>query len=449
MPIKIIVPLERTERLREPANRKGTLSLRCRWPFSAWAMVGFFFLFCQGANADWPQINGPNRNGVAVNESLLTRWPENGLKTIWTHEVGDGNAGPVVVGDMLIVFHRPGKKYRVDALNCQTGEPIWKTDLEADYNGGMDGDRGPKCVPLVHEERVFLYGAGGILFCLDLGTGDLIWKKNLRKTFRSRDGFFGVGATPIVVGNRLIVNAGGREASLVALDPASGDLEWKSFADDASYSSPIEIEIGGRPIAVFVTRLNLIGVDPQDGKVVFQTQFGKSGSTVNAAMPVAAKLDGKSHLFVTAAYGVGSRWFKIDPEGLETVWSNDTSLSSQYSTPVYYRDQLFGTAGREDYQNGSFRCIDAKNGNVLWKRDSFPVGHSILVNDRILVLDFKGGFHVIQANADKFVQDYQTKLFNEPARSMPALSNGFFYARSNSGRNQTAKLICVEVGQHP
>src|SRR5436190_1579716 len=45
---------------------------------------------------DWPQILGPNRDGVAVNEKTLLPWPVSGPKKLWEREAGSGFAGPVV-----------------------------------------------------------------------------------------------------------------------------------------------------------------------------------------------------------------------------------------------------------------------------------------------------------------------------------------------------------------
>jgi outer membrane protein assembly factor BamB len=453
-----ILPSERTNGLRENQSTRIT-SNSSRSFFLGRLVAMSISLSCLGVVADdWPQINGPNRNGVAVNETLQAQWPADGLKKVWSHAVGQGNAGPAIADDKLIIFHRPGKSYLVEALDPETGKQIWKKELPAEYTGGMDGDLGPKCVPLIQDGHVYLLGAGGKLFCLKFNDGSVVWQKNVLKEYRCQPGYFGVGSTPIVVDGKLILNAGGRNAAIVAFDAKSGKEAWKSFNDEASYSSPIEFKIDGQSVVVFVTRLNLVGLDPKSGKVLFQTPFGKSGPTVNGAMPVRVTLEGKEFLFVSAAYGVGAHWLEVSKDNVDEKWSNDTSFSSQYSTPVFADGGLFGTAGREDFKNGSYRCIDPSNGKVLWQQDDFPVGHSLLVGKQILVLDSSGSFHVIEADKSRFKQVYQTKLFESEARAMPAIANGLYYARSNSSRTRRGfgpprsgpgqgKLVCVEVGK--
>ena len=442
-----MVTSKRTERLQARSTTSNNVSVLVGVLTSV--IVGMFIpvnslCVCAG---DWPQINGPNRNGTAVGEKLLAKWPVGGLKEIWSHPVGQGNSGPAVANGKLIVFHRPAKKYLVEALDPKTGRLIWNRELPTNYAGGVDGDLGPKSVPMVHGGRVYLFGTGGWIFCLNLDEGSTVWQKNVADEYQIRPGYFGAGTSPIAAQGNLIVNVGGKNAAVVAFDLATGKEVWKSIDDDASYSSPITMEAGGEKIVVFVTRMNLVGLNPETGKVRFQTPFGKMGPTVNAAMPVFFQSNGKPFLFVNAAYGIGARLLKVSETGIEKVWGNDDSFSSQYSTPVFVDGNLFGTAGREDHNNGSYRCFDALTGKVNWVREGIPVGHSIFVDGRILVLDSDGGFHVIAATPSKFNRVYQTKLFDSKARALPAISDGLLYARSNATQSGRGELVCVRVGQ--
>ena len=245
-----------------------------RLPVVGWVVTcaaGFFLAAAIGMSSvvaadDWPQINGPNRNGIAVDETLQKEWPNKGLIEIWTHPVGQGFAGPVVVGETLIIFHRPGKKYLVEALNSRTGRLIWNKELAADDMSPGD-EAGPKSAPLIHGDHVYLLGVGGNLYCLKLADGEVVWGKNVLREYRSPPGFFGAGSTPIVVAEKLLLNVGGQNAAVVAFDLKTGQEEWKAFDDRASYSSPIEASIQGQSVAVFITRLNLLGLNPETGKV--------------------------------------------------------------------------------------------------------------------------------------------------------------------------------------
>ena len=99
----------------------------------------------------------------------------------------------------------------------------------------------------------------------------------------------------------------------------------------ASYSSPTLTTLAGRSVAIFVTRLNVLAVDPKTGKEFFRFPFGKQGPTVNAATPLVFD----NQLFVTASYGIGASLRKISLQGAQALWANDEAMSSQYSTCVH------------------------------------------------------------------------------------------------------------------
>ena len=111
---------------------------------------------------DWPQILGPHRNGVADDETIAA-WPKSGPKVLWDYELGQGFAGPAVSGGKVIVFHRVGDAERIEALDAKTGRRLWRTDFPATYRGGANPDTGPRCVPVIHGENVYLFGAAGDL----------------------------------------------------------------------------------------------------------------------------------------------------------------------------------------------------------------------------------------------------------------------------------------------
>ncbi len=395
---------------------------------------------------DWPQINGPNRNGVAVNETLLMQWPKQ-LNQIWSHPVGGGYSGPAIAKDRVILFHRPAKSYLVECLDAATGKLIWNKSLPAEFAGGMDGDKGPKAVPLIHDDHVYVIGADGLLFCLKFDDGEPVWQKNLLKDYDAQPGYFGVGSSPIAIGENLICNVGGKDAGIVAFDLKTGKETWKAFDDRASYSSPIELVKNDQKIAVFFTRVNLVGLDATSGEVIFESPFGKKGPTVNGAMPVYFTIGDAKYLFGTAAYRVGAKLWKTDGASVESVWANDTSYSSQFSTPVIFKGSLFGTSGRHDFKNGAFTCVDVLTGKPHWSQAGITVGHSLLVDDKVLLFDTDGGLHVIEADKSKFRRVFQTQLFDSTSFAMPALSNGLLYARSNAGRSGNGELVCVQVGK--
>jgi outer membrane protein assembly factor BamB len=352
--------------------------------------------------------------------------------------VGTGFAGPAVVGNRVVVFHRVGESERVECLDANTGKSIWRADFPATYRPGVNPDDGPRCVPLVHEQRVYLHGAAGNLYCVELASGRKIWTRDAFRDYGGQEGYFGAGSTPIIADQKLLVNVGGRNAGIVAFDLLTGETRWQATDERASYSSPTMAEFGKAPHVIFLTRLKCVALEPQTGRVAFSFPFGLTGTTVNAATPII--FDNK--LFITANYRIGALLVKLDDPATK-IWANDDSMSSQYSTSVHHRGYLYGMHGREDLGTGELRCVAASTGEVKWSVPAPHTGSLILVGNQLLVLTTDGSLLLIEARSDRYAEQARTQLIRHPTRSLPALSSGKFVYRDNS--DAKAQLTCLKL----
>lgn len=399
-------------------------------------------LFANGSRTvlagDWPQILGPNRDGQVVGESLPDQLPKD-LKPLWTSPVGEGYAGPVVVGKRVILFHRDVADERVEAFDRATGKSLWTANLPATYRGGANSDKGPRCVPLVVDSSVYVFGAAGNLAKVQLNDGKIVWQRDLADEYSAPDGYFGFGSTPILMDDTLMVNVGGKTAGVVGIDPENGETKWTSTKDAASYSSPIKLTIGDKEMAVFVTRLNVQAIDPQTGKASLLSPFGKDGPTVNAAVPLKVG-DG---LFVTASYNVGAKL--LDLKGKREKWGDDDTLSSQFTTPVLFNGYLYGTHGREDVGEAEYRCVDATTGKVMWSEPGWTVAHTLTIDGKLIVIGDKGKMRLLKATEEKYLELGGTQLAKSPSitRAIPAFSDGVLFYRTNNGRE--GKLIALPL----
>ena len=401
---------------------------------------------------DWPQILGPNRNGIVVNEKL-TEWGTAGPIQNWSREVGEGYAGPVVVDNHVLIFHRPdgrkGKSYLLEKLDADTGQPAWQKEIKANYHAtGPDPDCGPKATPLVHEGLVYLFAPGGDLYCVKFDDGEIVWKLDALKKYKTNFGYFGCGSTPIIADNKLILNVGGKEHSVVAFDLKSGDEIWTAFQDNASYSSPVSLQVGDREVVYVLTRLFAIAIDPTDGAVLSKFPFGKRGPTAVGPMPVAVG----EKVFLNSSYGVGSFLLDLGKEKLDggeatAVWSNP-QFNSQYTTPVLLDGHCYGTIGREDQGKGSFACIDLSTGEIKWKGPPVSIGHSLLVGDKVLTMECKGTLSVVAADPSGHKLIHSVSVFPKEvgSRAVPAISSGRFFTRSNA-KGGKGVLVCLQVGE--
>jgi outer membrane protein assembly factor BamB len=390
---------------------------------------------------DWPQIMGPQRNGVAEAESLHLSWPATGPKKTWSLEVGQGFAAPVVQGNTLILHHRPGDDDLVEAFSADSGTSKWKTAFPTAYRGGINPDAGPRATPVIHENQVYAVSAEGRVACLQLDTGETVWQRALGNETHAPEGYFGISATPIVADEKLILNLGAKGAGIIALELDSGKTAWQVTDYAASYSAPIRTRLGDKDAVIFITRQVTTAIDPASGKSFFSVPFGMRGPTVNAALPLCVD----QRLFLTSSYRVGGLMLDISATKTRPVWANDTSLSSQYASPVYHAGYLFGTHGREDIPPAHLRCIEARTGAVQWSKDNYGVTHLIRVGEHLLALTIEGRLALIEATAEAYKELASTRLNQGITRALPALANGRLFVRgSNDGDMGT--LSCYRVG---
>lgn len=395
--------------------------------------------------SDWPQILGPNRNGKIADESLPDSLPES-LSIRWEVEIGEGYAGVAVANGRVIAFHRQAENEVVEAFAAEDGERLWRTELPASYRGGINPDTGPRAVPVITQDRVIVWGAAGQLSCLEFATGRELWSINLFAEYRGDENYFGAGSAPIVSGETVVVNVGGRRgAGIVGVDLKSGEVRWTSTDEGTSYAAPIELEIDNQTVVVVPTRLQLIGLDARTGQETFRFPFGRTGPTVNAAVPL---VDEQNRLFVTAAYEIGAKLLEITPtadggQGVKAVWENNESISSQYFTPVLHQGFLYGTDGREDFNNTSFRCVDLETGEVQWEQ-AMAGAHVILVGEDLVVVSIEGDVTIARASHTGFEPRLEQRLENAASRAMPAFANGCLYTRTNAVRG-VGKLRCISL----
>ena len=385
---------------------------------------------------DWPQILGPNRNGVAVNEKIVDSFAAQGPPVLWEAKAGEGFAGVAVADDVAVVFHRQGNAEIAAGLDATTGLVLWTKDFPATYSGGINSDHGPRCVPLIHKGAVYLFGAAGDLHALDLKSGKVRWSRAAGREYQPPESFFGVGSTPIVEGDKLLANVGGRKQSgIVAFNLADGKTAWQATDEHASYSSPTAVTLDGVRHVIFVTRLSALSIDPDKGAVRWKFRFGAPGPTVNAATPQV--IDG--NLFLSASYGIGAVCRKIGKTSAEEIWENNDTMSSQFSTSVPHEGFLYGVDGRQDGGSGRLRCFDPKTGSVLWTKDRFPIANLIVADGKLVIVTDDGELVLASASPKSYRELGRARLADSTTRALPALANGLLYIRD------TASVKCVDL----
>ena len=153
-----------------------------------------------------------------------------------------------IAGERLVFLHRLGNEEIVECLHPETGSSQWQFRYPTAFEDRYGYNNGPRSSPVIDEGRVYTVGAEGKIHCLDLGTGKVVWRRDLRAEYRVPQDFFGTASTPLVEGRLLLVNVGAPGGPSVAgLDKATGREAWRAGKEwGPSYASPVPATMHGK-----------------------------------------------------------------------------------------------------------------------------------------------------------------------------------------------------------
>ena len=382
---------------------------------------------CLSARADdWPQFLGPKRNGVSTETDLNLRWTKTGPPLLWSKKIGEGYSGPVIAGDRLILFHRVGDEEVVECLDAASGKGHWRHAYATQYEDQLGKGNGPRATPTIAGKYVITIGAEGTLCCLELESGKRVWSRSVNKDYNVPESFFGVGSSPLVEENLVLVNVGGKDAGIVAFDLGTGKEAWRATNDGASYASPVACTVDGVRHALFFTRQGVVLLDAARGAERFRMRWrARIDASVNAATPLVIG----DLAFISTSYNTGALLLKLKKDGADVIWKTDELMSNHYNTCVYHDGYLYGFDGRQEAR-ANFRCVDLKGQKVVWNRQGFGCGTTALADGHLIVLTENGDLVAVEATPKEYREKARAHVFDAlPCRAQLALANGRLYAR--------------------
>ncbi len=175
------------------------------------------------AGSDWPCFLGPTGDSTSTEKGILTKWPATGPPLVWKLELGNGYGMPTIAAGRLYQFDRVDDEARLRCVDRRTAKLIWDFKYPSDFEDLYGYDNGPRCSPVVDDDRVYIFGAEGMLHCLRADDGKLVWKVDTAKEFGVIQNFFGVGSTPVVEGDLLIGQIGGSPPESKSVPPGQLD----------------------------------------------------------------------------------------------------------------------------------------------------------------------------------------------------------------------------------
>src|ERR1700722_4880105 len=156
----------------------------------------------------WPAFRGPLRNGTVPGIVLDAAWSTRPPKEVWRHKIGPGWSSFSIAGNRIFTQEQRGPQEVVVCYDAKTGAERWVHASPARFAETMGGV-GPRATPTIAGDRLYALGATGLLDCLDPLTGDLKWERDLKKDARPIPPYWGFASSPLVVGDKVVVYAGG------------------------------------------------------------------------------------------------------------------------------------------------------------------------------------------------------------------------------------------------
>ncbi len=391
------------------------------------------------ASAEWPQFLGPDRNGVASETGLLEKWPADGPKEVWRAKGGVGMSGLAISrGRLLTLVQREGQQWLI-ALDAARGKPIWQTAVASEYRNEMGN--GPRATPAIAGDRVLVYTGEGILAAVNFADGAVLWSHDLPKEHKGKPADYGMACSPLVVGERVIVQLGTPQAAVVAYDIPNGKLAWKAGSDPAGYSSPALLDVAGRKQVVAFTGGSVLGLSPEDGKVLWRHPY-ETDFECNIATPLAVK----GQVFVSSGENHGCVLLAIKPSGeafeAEEAWSSQGAgsvLRNEWQTSVLLDGYLYGfdnvgSAGPVTH----LTCVEAATGKRVWQQPRFGKGNLIAADGKLFIATMKGELVVVRASPETF-EELGRGVVCGATRQAPALAGGLLYVRDDK------EIVCLDV----
>jgi len=412
---------------------------------------------------------GPSANGQSAERGILTDWSDDKLALRWYKNTGTGYGNGVACQGRWFQFDRFENAERLTCYHAETGAQLWTSESPVEYQDMYGYNNGPRSSPVVDQNQVYVYGVGGRLAANDVASGRVLWEKDTKQEYGVIQNFFGVGSTPCVFEDLLLVVVGGSPTSqrndppfrldqvepdrsaIVAFNKHTGQEVYRTGNYLASYSAPIIAKMHGQPWCLVLVREGLLVFDPRDGKKeVFFPWRASILESVNAAWPIVVG----NRIFISETYEKGSVWLEFDGRELKPLWNDGKLQKSQamrahWATPVHRDGFLFGCSGRNE-PDADFRCVRLEDGQIQWVHRNRDRTTCLGVDGHLVVLGEHGLLQLVRATSERYdliaevdlgekrAEDGRP-LLESPCWAPPVLSHGLLYLRGQH------RVVCLEL----
>lgn len=386
---------------------------------------------------NWPGWRGPTGMGISSEKNLPVRWSAKD-NVRWKVPVpGAGVSAPVVWGEHVFLTASDGRlndRLHVYAFNRSDGKQLWHTKLFGTAPTDLFAPGGMAVpTPITDGKRLYVLFGTGDLFSLDFD-GKPVWVRSLAQEYGPFRNRWGMGTSPILVDNLLVVQVDHWSQSyLLGVDPATGENRWKTDRNaSVNWSSPAAVKVNGQTELIVQGTYRAMGYDASTGSELWTVRgmgmqcipspavdngmlFSSSGEST-----MAIKLDGKTG----------------DLTKTNVAWTNPKATAF-IGSPLVYQGYVYIGGDR-----GIGQCLDARNGKVVWKKRLGDHFHAspIAGDGKVYFTASEGIVRVVRAGREGEILSENN--IGEAIVASPAISNGRIFIRGDK------HLFCIEQYQN-
>ena len=371
--------------------------------------------------AEWPGFRGQNRDSVIRGVKIKTDWAASPPVQIWRKPIGPGWSSFAVRGDLLYTQEQRGEEEIVACYKVSTGESVWR-HKDAVRFWESNAGAGPRATPTLHGNRVYAFGATGILNALDAANGKVVWSRNVATETSRKVPQWGFASSPLIVNDAVIVAAA---STLAAYDLTTGKPRWQGPVYDGGYSSPQRVTMGGVEQIVLLGGPGAISVAPADGKVLWEHKW-EGGAITQPALTA----DGDILINALATSGgIGTR--RLNLKQAAGKWTVEEKWTSNGLKP-YFNDFVVHKGFAYGFDGNILASIDLADGKRKWKGGRYGNGQLVLLpeQDLLLVLSEEGELALVSATTDQFKEIGRFKVLEGKTWNHPALVGDVLLVRN-------------------
>jgi outer membrane protein assembly factor BamB len=377
-------------------------------------------LFC---GADWAQFRGPGHRGVATDTNLPTDWSAKETFAWKADLPGRGASSPIVVKGRVVVTCSSGVKQdrlHVLCFDAKTGKRLWQREFWA--TGRTMTHRASSVAaptPTSDGRLIYAFFSSNDLICLDLD-GNLRWLRGLAHDYPKAGNDIGMSASPLLVGDTVIVQIENQGDSFAAgIDAQTGKSRWRIERDHrANWCSPTLLSKDGSAerLVLLQSPSGLTAIDAKSGKSRWKYESQCAGITSCVSYG--------GSIFVPSQ-GVKAIGRSADGK-VKLLWKS-SKLNPGAASPVVNAGRIYTVSNA-----GVLACGNASSGEVLWQlrlKGRFWAT-PVMAGDYLYFINSKGLAQIVQTG-DKKATVVSTYDFGEGIQGSPAVADGAMYVRSD------------------